>query len=232
MSDASPLRSALSALSGGWLPVRSLARRHRRRILKHLLALTPADRYLRFGYSAGDAQIERYALSLDFGRDELLGIFNRRLELVAMAHLACPTPDQTEADTAEFGVSVLDRYRGRGLGSRLFQLACLHARNRNLRFLLIHALSENQAMLRIAEKAGAALEDVEAGSVSARLHLPPDTWASHAEVALEANLGEIDFGLKRQARKIQAFVDSVQTEVRELLGDDRPADPPPEDPPP
>jgi len=223
---ASPLRKAFAVWSGGWVPIRSLSRRHRRRVLKHLLALTPADRYLRFGYAAGDLQIERYALGLDFARDEVLGIFNRRLELVAMAHLAY-TLTGPEADTAEFGVSVLDRYRGRGLGSRLFQLACVHARNRNMGFLLIHALSENRAMLRIAEKAGAWQEEVEHGSVSARLHLPHDDWRSHAEQALEEGLGELDFRLKHQAKQLQDFVDSVQTEVRELLGDDRPPPPPP-----
>lgn len=226
-APASPLRSALAAWRGSWVPIRSLGRRHRRRILGHLLALSPADRYLRFGYAAGDHQVERYAQSLNFSRDELLGVFNRRLELVAMAHLAFSLGG-AEADTAEFGVSVLQRYRGRGLGSRLFELACLHARNRDMRFLLIHALSENQAMLRIAEKAGAWAEAVEAGSVSARLHLPADNWASHAEQALEQGLGELDFRLKVQAKQMQEFVDSVQTEVRELLGDDRAPAPPPD----
>src|SRR6218665_3946602 len=71
-----------------WVPIRSLARRHRRRIKEHLLSLSERDRYLRFGYPASDEQIGRYAMGLDFERDEVLGIFNRRLELVAMAHLA------------------------------------------------------------------------------------------------------------------------------------------------
>jgi hypothetical protein len=53
-----------------------------------LLKLEPADRYLRFGYAANDEQIRRYAEQLDFSRDEIFGIYNRRLELIAMAHLA------------------------------------------------------------------------------------------------------------------------------------------------
>ncbi len=211
-----------------WVPIRALARRHRRRLLRHLLALSPADRYLRFGYAAGDDQITRYALSLDFERDEVLGIFNRRLELVAAAHVAYPPDAEWQDDTAEFGVSVLPCYRGRGLGGRLFQLACLHARNRNKRFLLIHALSENAPMLRIAERAGAWPEAVDAGSVTSRLHLPGDTWRSHTEEAIETQLGEWDFRFKQQAKQLQDFVDTVQGEVRHLLGDDPP--PPPPDP--
>ena len=103
-----------------WVPIRSLARRHRRRILTHLLSLSERDRYLRFGYPASDEQITKYAMNLDFARDEVLGIFNRRLQLVAMAHLAYePAPQrQGKPAMAEFGVSVLASARGRGFGAR------------------------------------------------------------------------------------------------------------------
>ena len=43
------------------VPIRSLGARHRDRIVKHLLELDEHDRYLRFGYSATDEQISRYA---------------------------------------------------------------------------------------------------------------------------------------------------------------------------
>ena len=71
-----------------WVPIRSLSARHRPRIVAHLLALPDSDRYLRFGYAASDAQVARYADLIDFSHDEVFGIFNRRLELLAMAHLA------------------------------------------------------------------------------------------------------------------------------------------------
>src|SRR5665647_3270435 len=70
------------------VPIRSLGANHRERIARHLLALDQNDRYLRFGFVANDAQIERYADSLDFDHDEIFGIYNRRLQLIAMAHLA------------------------------------------------------------------------------------------------------------------------------------------------
>ena len=70
------------------VPIRSLGPSYRERITQHLLQLEPADRYLRFGYAANDEQIRRYAEQLDFDRDEIFGIYNRRLELIAMAHLA------------------------------------------------------------------------------------------------------------------------------------------------
>lgn len=180
-----------------WVPVRALAERQRPRMLAHLLALPEADRYLRFGYAAGDDQIARYVDSIDFERDEVFGIHNRRLELIGLAHLAA-LPGGREA---EFGVSVSVAARGRGYGARLFDHAILHARNRGLDTLVIHALSENTAMLHIAAAAGAKLERT-GGDAQARLRLPPDTLGSHIEALLEDGAAEIDYRLKREARRI------------------------------
>ena len=61
-----------------WVPIRSLLERHRAKILSHLVALNESDRYLRFGYAASDAQLARYSQAIDFARDEVFGIFDRR----------------------------------------------------------------------------------------------------------------------------------------------------------
>ena len=193
-----------------WVPIRSLARRHRRRIAEHLLALGERDRYLRFGYPATDEQIQRYVSGLDFDRDELLGIFNRRLELVAMAHLAySPEPQMAgKPAMAEFGVSVLQKGRGRGFGSRLFERAALHGRNRGIDTLFIHALSENGPMLKIARNAGATVER-EGSESEAFLRLPQDTVSSHVGEAMERHMAELDFQFKTHARAIGDFIDGV-----------------------
>src|SRR6185503_6969323 len=168
-----------------WVPIRPLAARHRDRILAHLLALPARDRYLRFGFAASDEQVAQYVEGLNFERDEVLGIFNRRLRLLAMAHLAylAREPDRAEA-RAEFGVSVAANARGRGYGSRLFDLAVLHARNRGVRTLVIHALSENTPMLKIAHNAGAQVVR-EGSEAQAALKLPAESVASHVEQMVE-----------------------------------------------
>ncbi|MBB4844726.1 GNAT superfamily N-acetyltransferase [Paucibacter oligotrophus] len=201
--------SALKRLSS-WVPIRSLARRHRHRIAQHLLQLDERDRYLRFGYPASDEQISRYAMSLDFARDEVLGIFNRRLELVSMAHLAyAPSPQRAgQAAMAEFGVSVLKQVRGRGFGARLFERAALHARNRGIDTLFIHALSENGAMLKIARNAGATVER-DGSESEAWLRLPPDTVSSHVGEAIERHMAELDFQFKRHARVFGEIIEGV-----------------------
>lgn len=210
--------AALRRMSS-WVPIRSLARRHRHRIAQHLLTLSERDRYLRFGYPASDEQISRYAMSLDFERDEVLGIFNRKLELVAMAHLAyAPRPQRPgKAAMAEFGVSVLGQVRGRGFGARLFECAALHARNRGIDTLFIHALSENAAMLKIARNAGATVER-DGSESEAWLRLPPDTVSSHVDEAIERHLAELDFQFKRHVRVIGDILDGV-AEVKAKIGD-------------
>lgn len=179
-----------------WVPIRAVAQRQRPRMLAHLLGLTGQDRYLRFGYAASDEQVARYVDSIDFDRDEVFGIHNRRLALIGLAHLAA-LPKGREA---EFGVSVSPSARGRGYGARLFDHAILHARNRGLDMLVIHALSENTAMLHIAAAAGAKVERY-GGDSQARLRLPPDTIVSHLEALLEDGAAEIDYRLKREARR-------------------------------
>jgi GNAT superfamily N-acetyltransferase len=191
-----------------WIPIRSLASHHRPRILSHLLSLNESDRYLRFGYPASDEQIERYVEHVDFDRDEVFGIFNRRLEVIALAHLAYLDRHPNGYAMAEFGVSVLPRVRGRGYGARLFDHAVLHARNRCVDTLFIQALSENTAMLRIARNAGARVQR-EGAESEAVLKLPPDDIASHVGQMLEDRAAELDYRLKVQARKMDALVRTV-----------------------
>lgn len=199
-----------------WVPVRSLAVRHRSRIVEHLLALDEGDRYLRFGYAASDSQIRRYVDSLDFLHDEVFGIFNRRLELVALAHLAYAVKVAASRAAAEFGVSVARCARGRGFGARLFEHAVLHARNRGVDTLVIHALSENTAMLKIARRAGARVE--RSGSeAEARLKLPPEDLISNVEQLVGDQAAEIDYRLKRHAQQLDVLFQGISN-VRSRLG--------------
>lgn len=188
---------------GNWVPIRTLAERHRHVIEAHLLQLSAEDRYLRFGVTTSDAQIQRYVQSLDFENDELFGIFNRRLKLIAMAHVAYARPGEQNArpSLAEFGVSVLTEARGKGFGDRLFQHAILHARNRGVETLLIHALTENAAMLKIAMRAGATLE-YEGPDAEARLKLPADTVTTHLDETWREGLAELNYRAKVQARRL------------------------------
>ena len=190
------------------VPNRSLGPSHRERITEHLLALEPHDRYLRFGYAANDTQIRRYADGLYFDRDDIFGIYNRKLELLAMAHLAFSVDPQFNT-CAEFGVSVAKKARGRGYGGRLFERAVVHARNEGVSQLFIHALSENTAMLKIARNAGAVIE--RAGSeTEAHLRLPPADFDSRVSELISERVAITDYHLKAQAKQFWGVLSVLQ----------------------
>ena len=196
------------------VPIRSLGVNHRERIAQHLMALDPHDRYLRFGFAASDEQIQRYAGSLDFDRDEIFGIYNRRLELLAMAHLAF-SADPNLASCAEFGVSVWKSARGRGYGARLFDRAAMHARNQGVSRLFIYALSENTAMLRIASKAGATVER-DGSESEAHLNLQPATLDTHLTEMVAEQMAQTDYRIKVQVKQFWDFLAEVQALRRNL----------------
>jgi GNAT superfamily N-acetyltransferase len=164
-----------------------------------LTSLSLHDRYLRFGYCANDQQIEQYVTALDFERDEILGIYDRSLRLIAVAHLAYAIDDIHEAG-AEFGVTVLPHARGRGYGARLFEHAAMRARSRNITQIFIHALSENTPMIRIATNAGARVE--RHGSESeAFLQLGVSTLKSRLSKFVEDCIAQADYRIKVRSRR-------------------------------
>ena len=200
------------------IPIRSIGPSHGERIAAHLLSLSPQDRYLRFGYMASDEQVQRYVDTLDYVRDDIFGIYNRKLELIAMAHLAFST-DAKLSSCAEFGVSVLAKVRGRGYGSRLFDRAVLHARNEGVDMMFIHALSENTAMLKIARKGGAVVERDGSDSEAYLKLLPADLDSRLTEMVHE-QIAQTDYRLKVQAKQFWNFLKTVQ-DVRTGVRDAR-----------
>ena len=193
-----------SARTPFMVPIRSLGANHRDRIAVHLMCLDSHDRYLRFGYAASDQQIRHYIDGLDFERDEIFGIYNRKLEMIAMAHLAYPT-EKTFDSCAEFGVSVLKSARGRGYGARLFERAAIHARNDGITQMFIHALSENTAMLKIAKRAGAIVQR-DGAEAEAYLRLPAATLDSRMTEIVQEQMAQADYRMKAQAKQFSAIL--------------------------
>jgi RimJ/RimL family protein N-acetyltransferase len=191
------MKMLLTFVAVSLVPIRSLGAKHRDRISRHLLSLNARDRYLRFGYCACDQQIEQYATKIDFDRDEIFGIYDRSLLLIAMAHLAYETDG---FGGAEFGVSVLPHARGKGYGARLFEHATMYASNRNISQIFIHALSENTPMIRIATTAGARVERHGCES-EAFIALTSPTLKSRLSEFVEERVARADFRIKVRNRR-------------------------------
>ena len=201
-----------------WIPIRILSEKHRPKIIAHLQSLGAQDRYLRFGYPATDEQIENYVNQLNFERDDIYGVFNRRLDILAMSHLAFSVDPQW-ATCAEFGVSVDLKMRGRGLGARLFERAVIHARNQGVSLMFIHALSENTPMLKIARKAGARVQR-EGSESDAYLSLPAADLDSQVHEMIEEGMADLDFQIKARAKQFLQLLTTMQ-EVRKGVRDAR-----------
>ena len=182
-----------------WVPVRTLTAAHREQVAAHLLALDDVDRTRRFGHLASDDRIRHYAEQMNFERDAVFAIFDRKLSLVALGHLAL----DADGGSGEFGVSVLPRARDQRLGSVLFEHAVTRARNRGLHTLYIHLARDNAAMLTIVQRAGAAVS-FEGGDAMAALTLPAETLGSQLHQALDHGAAEFNYRLKMQALRIDA----------------------------
>lgn len=195
----------------GLIPICPLHPEHVGVIKKHMLSLSAHDRYLRFGFAASDEQVERYVDQLNFERDEIYGIFNRNLDIVAMAHLAIiREPERTSM--AEFGVSVQAYARGRGYGGSLFERAVMHARNEKIEQMYIHALSENAPMIRIAKSAGATVER-DGSETEAYLRLPKRDLDSRVTELLADQFAKANYSIKEDAKRFWSFLSDVQ-EIR------------------
>ncbi len=171
-------------------PICTLGTPHRDLIIGHLLALDSDARVLRFGCRVSDDRVRQYVGELDFGRDAIFGVADRPRSLGALVHLAFPPSTDTPGGVVEFGVSVLLALRGQGLGSRLFEHAVVHARNRGMKRMVIHMARDNAAMRAIVRSAGAAMA-FDGPDVIAELPLPADTlgsqmqeWFGHQTVLL------------------------------------------------
>ena len=218
MTQLAALTKALWRRWTLWIPIRILSAKHRPKIAAHLKSLGTQDRYLRFGYPATDEQIDGYVAQLNFARDDIYGVFNRRLQIVSMAHLAFSVDPQW-ATCAEFGVSVASHQRGKGLGGRLFNHAVMHARNQGVSMLFIHALSENVAMLKIARHAGAKVQR-DGSESEAYLTLPEATLDSQLSGLMQEQMAEFDYQLKNQAHQFREWLATVQ-EIRQGVRDAR-----------
>ena len=148
----------------------------REALTQHFLALDVEDRRLRFGAALNDDSIRALEERIDFERDELFAVTDDELRLLGVVHVAF-----YEAGRAELGLSVLPCARAQGIGNALFARAVMHLRNRRVREVFVHCLSENSAMMHLARKHGMRL--VNEGSET-------DAWLELSDPTAETFLAE------------------------------------------
>lgn len=149
--DSTPDSGARIGADANRLPtIFRLSEARRSAVERHLLALGADDRYLRFGHTAGDETIRRYAAAIDFDADIVLAIGDAAHGfLIGVAHVAL------HAGRAEFGLSVLPQWRCRGLGRWLFVEAMRAATGTGMRS--VDCITGNASVLNMAREEGFAV---------------------------------------------------------------------------
>ncbi|MET3117932.1 RimJ/RimL family protein N-acetyltransferase [Undibacterium sp. GrIS 1.8] len=193
--------------------VKELSEKDRRRILRHFLALKESDRLLRFGTYLPDEMITKYVQGIDFSRDKVFGVVSAHFRLVGVGHLAfAPREKEDEVSdkdkVAEFGVSVSENARGKGVGVKLFERGAIHCRNADVDTLYMHCLSSNQTMIHIAKKAGMEIHR-EYGEADAYLKLLPADAASIFKEAIQEQVASLDYTLKANTRAAVKWLENL-----------------------
>jgi len=115
-------------------------------IVEHFMSLEAEDRRLRFGAPLREEGIRDYVQRIDFVRDRVFAVHDGAMRLLAVVHIA------VTGNRAELGLSVLPEARNHGVGTALFERAVMYLRNRGTGEAFVHCLSENGAMMHIAQK--------------------------------------------------------------------------------
>jgi GNAT superfamily N-acetyltransferase len=181
--------------------VKELSRLELPALERHFLALAGEDRRLRFGGSLNDHAISLYVKGIDFNRDAVFGVVDDELHIIGAAHLA------RGDGHAELGVSVLPGHRDLGIGAELLRRAHAHARNWGENRLFMHCLSENGAMMHLANKQGMDVEAAQ-GEADAWLRLEPADASSYMGAVFEQRVAMVDHAIKKQFAGARRFADT------------------------
>lgn len=144
--------------------LRRLPRSQAALVQRHLLALDPQSRHMRFGSPVSDDVVRRYVARLAESRAHLEGAFVSG-SLVGLGELVALGERPREAEVA---FSVIPAMRRRGIGEQLLRRLLLVARNTHCRSVKMVCLSQNVAMQRLARRMGGRLTfgDGEAAGVA------------------------------------------------------------------
>ena len=142
-----------------------LEMQEREQLMSHLLRLGPKGRYSRFSATLNDAMVAAYVIQTFSASNFYVGFFDQDiLRGVVEIHDMGPN-----GQSAELAFSIELGWRGQGVGARLFAAAVAAARYRSVRFLHIHCLAHNFAMVALLRRFQARMtyEDNEVSAVIA-----------------------------------------------------------------
>jgi GNAT superfamily N-acetyltransferase len=164
------------------------------RYRKHLLALDPQSRYLRFGYPIRDEMIDILCDKFETNSQQhkIFVIENEDLDVVGAGHISLASEE------TELAFSVLKQHQGQGMGSSLMKRCVEWCQNRNITTGCMVCLTSNEAIKKLAKKHGILVDDH--GETMADIQIPEPNAASVISEVVESNLAKMDHLGKLQRR--------------------------------
>jgi GNAT superfamily N-acetyltransferase len=169
------------------------------RYRKHLLALDPQSRYLRFGYPIRDEMIDQLCDKFEANpqQHKIFVIENDDLEVVGAGHISLA------GEETELAFSVLEQYQGQGMGSSLMKRCVEWCQNRGIKTGCMVCLSTNKAVRSMARKHGILVDDH--GETMADIRIPDADAVSVINEVVDSNLAKFDHLGKLQRRFARMF---------------------------
>ena len=160
------------------------------------------DRYLRFGYSATDDNVQDYLTKsfYHFGIVNMWFIVEKDDKVVASVHVSI------DGDVSEMGFTVSPNYRGQGLGQELFIRGSTWAMMKGAKTLYTQCLSENQVMQHIAKKNGMTVVTVGYGEKEATVKATKGTIRAYYDDRMFDSLAFVDMAITKQQNIYETFM--------------------------
>ena len=169
------------------------------RYRKHLLALDPQSRYMRFGYPIQDGMIEQLCEKFEANpkQHKIFVIEDDDLEVIGAGHISLAD------DETELAFSVLKDYQGQGMGSSLMKRCIEWCQNRNITTGCMVCLTSNDVIKKLAKKHGILIND--GGETMADIQIPEPNAVSVMNEVVDSNLAKFDHLGKLQRRFARMF---------------------------
>jgi GNAT superfamily N-acetyltransferase len=180
------------------------------RYRKHLLALDPQSRYLRFGYPIRDEMIDQLCDKFEANpqQHKIFVIENEDLEVVGAGHISLA------GEETELAFSVLKQHQGQGMGNSLMKRCVEWCQNRNISNGCMVCLTTNAAIRKLAKKHGILI--TEGSETLADIQIPsPDATSIISEV-VDSNLAKFDHLGKLQRRFVKMLSFPLQFTKRDI----------------
>jgi RimJ/RimL family protein N-acetyltransferase len=194
------------------IPRKLMYENDRDKLIEHFLVdIIEHDRYLRFGYTASDENVEKYVNESleDYGHYDMWFVVEDNNQFVGTVHVALQPLSKNGIDrgySAEMGFTVSPDYRERGLGQQLFDRGATWAMMKGAKTLYTQCLSENMVMQHIAKKNGMTVITIGQGEKEATVKATKGVSQAYYDDKVFDSLAFVDMAIQKQQHLVKTFL--------------------------